>query len=143
MSRLLHTRSMERRSDHGNSPGNCLTTAASCKISPNLPRLDFVSLLRQLEAAGYRFARYGERPSDRHVLWRHDVDVSMHRAARLAEIEAERGAVATYFVNPRSAFYNLRSPKSRRLLRRIRSLGHEIGLHFDAGAYSTVTSDQP
>ena len=90
-----------------------------------------MSLLRQLEAAGYRFARYGERPSDRHVLWRHDVDVSMHRAARLAEIEAERGAVATYFVNPRSAFYNLLEPEIEVLLRRIRSLAHEIGLHFD------------
>ena len=94
-----------------------------------------MSLLRPLEAGGYGFARYGERPSGRHVLWRHDVDVSMHRAARLAEIEAERGVVATYFVNPRSVFYNLLEPEIEVLLRRIRSLGHEIGLHFDAGAY--------
>lgn len=99
----------------------------------------FVALLGQLQAGGYRFAGYGERPSGRHVLWRHDVDVSMHRAARLAEIEAERGVVATYFVNARSAFYNLFEPEIETLLRRIRSLGHEIGLHFDAGAYSTTT----
>jgi hypothetical protein len=99
----------------------------------------FRSLLGTLEAGGYGFARYGERPDGRHVLWRHDVDVSMHRAARLAEIEAERGVVATYFVNPRSVFYNLLEPEIEVLLRRIRSLGHEIGLHFDAGAYSTAT----
>lgn len=97
------------------------------------------SLLHALEAGGYSFVRYGERPDARHVLWRHDVDVSMHRAARLAEIEAERGVVATYFVNPRSVFYNLLEPEIEVLVRRIRSLGHEIGLHFDAGAYSTAT----
>jgi hypothetical protein len=99
----------------------------------------FLALLGQLKAGGYRFARFGEKPSARHVFWRHDVDVSMHRAARLAEIEAETGAVGTYFVNPRSAFYNLLEPEIEILLRRIRSFGHDIGLHFDAGAYS-VTS---
>jgi Formyl transferase len=99
----------------------------------------FRSLLRSMEAGGYGFARYGERPDGRHVLWRHDVDASMHRAARLAEIEAELGVVATYFVNPRSVFYNLLEPEIEVLLRRIRSLGHEIGLHFDAGVYSTAT----
>ena len=72
------------------------------------------------------------------MLWRHDVNVSMHRAVRLAEIEAESGVVATYFVNPRSAFYNLLEPEIEILARRIRSLGHEIGLHFDAGAFSNV-----
>jgi hypothetical protein len=91
-----------------------------------------------LEACGYKFVRFGERPDGRHVLWRHDVDASLHRAARLAEIEVERGVVATYFVNPRSVFYNLLEPEIKVLLRRIRSLGHEIGLHFDAGAYSTA-----
>jgi hypothetical protein len=95
----------------------------------------FVALLAQLQASGYRFARYGERPSGRHVLWRHDVDVSVHRAARLAEIEAERGVVATYFVNPRCTLYSLFEPETEGLLRRIRSLGHDIGLHFDASAY--------
>ena len=98
----------------------------------------FRSLLRTLGAGGYRFVRYGEQSDGRHVLWRHDVNVSMHRAVRLAEIEAESGVVATYFVNPRSAFYNLLEPEIEILARRIRSLGHEIGLHFDAGAFSNV-----
>jgi hypothetical protein len=97
----------------------------------------FCKLLKALKKSEYRFARYGENGATPHVLWRHDVDVSMHRAVRLAEIEAEEGALATYFVNPRAAFYNLFEPEIEVLLRRIRSLGHEVGLHFDAGAYST------
>jgi len=101
--------------------------------------IGFRELLLGLKAGGYRFARYGEEAADRHVIWRHDVDNSMHRAARLAEIEAREGATATYFVNPRCAFYNLLEPKIAQLLERIKGLGHEIGLHFDAGAYGIST----
>ena len=63
----------------------------------------------------------------------------MHRAVRLAEIEKEEGVVATYFVNPHSAFYNLFEPEIGALLQRILSLGHGIGLHFDAAAYGVTT----
>jgi hypothetical protein len=98
----------------------------------------FRILVRQLKGAGYRFASYGEEPAgDPHVLWRHDVDVSMHRAARLAQIEAGEGVNATYFVNSRCAFYNLLEPEITSLVKRIRLLGHEIGLHFDASAHGT------
>lgn len=99
----------------------------------------FRSLLQSLNRHGYRFARYGEAVTVPHVIWRHDVDFSMHRAARLAEIEAGEGTVATYFVNPRCIFYNLLEPEVARLLVRIRDLDHEIGLHFDASAYDVET----
>lgn len=95
----------------------------------------FISLLRQLKTARYRFSRYGEDVAGRHVIWRHDVDFSMHRAARLAEIEKAEGVLATYFVNPRSQFYSIFEPAVEILLRRIQSFGHEVGLHFDAAAY--------
>ena len=98
-----------------------------------------LNLLRQLKDAGYRFARYGERLDGRHVIWRHDVDVSMHRAARVAEIERAEGVIGTYFVNPRSQFYSIFEPSIEELLRRIRSFGHEVGLHFDAAAYGAKT----
>ena len=103
----------------------------------------FCHLLTLLKAEGYRFAHYGEQADDRHVIWRHDVDYSMHRAARLAAIEAEEGATATYFVNPRCAFYNLLEPEIGRLLAEIRGRGHEIGLHFDAAAYAVRTWTLP
>jgi hypothetical protein len=55
----------------------------------------------------------------------------MQRALRLAEIEAEESVAATYFIYPRSIFYNLLSTEIHRLVERILSLGHEIALHFD------------
>jgi RimJ/RimL family protein N-acetyltransferase len=95
----------------------------------------FTALLRSLIDGGYRFAGYGEQSQDRHVIWRHDVDVSMHRAARLAGIEAGLGVKATYFLNPRSPFYNLLEPEIAARTAAIVAAGHDIGLHFDAGAF--------
>jgi hypothetical protein len=94
----------------------------------------FTALLDALIAGGYRFASYGDSEADRHVIWRHDVDFSMHRGAKLAAIEAARGVRATYFVNPRSTFYNLLEADVAAKARAIAGLGHEIGLHFDAPA---------
>lgn len=65
------------------------------------------------------------------VLWRHDIDVSVHRALALARIEHEEGARATYFVALHSPFYNALEAEIAGLLRAIAALGHEIGLHFD------------
>ncbi len=89
-----------------------------------------------LARLNYEFASFASRPPGRHVLWRHDVDFSVHRALRLAEIEADAGVRATYFMFPHSQFYNLLSnlvlPKARRIL----ELGHELGLHFDPTFYA-------
>jgi RimJ/RimL family protein N-acetyltransferase len=95
----------------------------------------FRRLLNSLMEGGYRFTGYAEPPADRHVIWRHDVDMSVHRAAKLAELERQAGVKATYFLNPRSTFYNLLEPQVVDLVRSIISCGHQIGLHFDAGAF--------
>lgn len=60
----------------------------------------FRNLLRQMKTARYRFARYGENAGDRHVIWRHDVNCSMHRAAMLAAIEAEEGVPPPISMRP-------------------------------------------
>ena len=60
---------------------------------------------------------------------RHDVDLSLEAALELAELEAELGASATYFVMTESIFYNLASPAGDRSLGRLRELGHRVGLH--------------
>jgi hypothetical protein len=85
-----------------------------------------------LEAAmrgGYTFAFF-DRPFDAGtVLLRHDVDLSLDAALAVAELEAEAGASATYFLMTRSEFYNLDSPSGAAALRRLRTLGHRVGLH--------------
>ncbi len=94
------------------------------------------SILQTLTRYGYAFATFGgKEASERHVILRHDVDFSMHRALRMAEIEAEEGASAIYFINPRNIFYNILEPEIDELTRRVVGAGHEVGLHFDSEAY--------
>jgi len=62
---------------------------------------------------------------------RHDVDVSLARAVRLARLESENGFFSTYMVMNAGLMYGLASADSRRAIRQIAALGHEVGLHFD------------
>ena len=95
-------------------------------------RFDLGHYRELLEAAmrgGYRFRFFEGEPQPGDLFLRHDVDLSLDAALRLAELEAEHGAVATYFLMRRSIFYNLASPEGREALERLRQLGHRVGLH--------------
>lgn len=94
-------------------------------------------LLALLRQGGYAFTGYHDyQAHPRCVILRHDIDNSLPQALRLAEIEAEEGVKSTWFVLLRTDFYNPASASAQKMLRRIRELGHEIGLHFDEMAYS-------
>ncbi|MFM9847864.1 MAG: hypothetical protein ACKVP3_11975 [Hyphomicrobiaceae bacterium] len=95
--------------------------------------------LLRLAQVSYRFSRFSDASASRTILWRHDIDASVHRARRLAEIEAEEGVVATYFVFPRCPYYNLLSPPIVGQMRRILALGHDLALHFDPTCYGERT----
>jgi hypothetical protein len=86
-------------------------------------------LLEAARAGGYRFASFDGEPAAGDVLLRHDVDLSLDAALRLAELEHEEGAAATYFLMTGSVFYNLASSEGVDALRRLRELGHRVGLH--------------
>ena len=86
-------------------------------------------LLEAARAGGYRFGRFEGEPQAGHVYLRHDVDLSLDAALRLAELEADSGAVATYFLMSESVFYNLASREGAAALSRLRELGHDVGVH--------------
>lgn len=81
----------------------------------------------------WEFEPFGTESTKPHVLWRHDVDYSVHRALALARIEAEEGAHATYFLFLHSELYNLLEPAVLARARELLRLGHWLGLHFDVG----------
>ena len=102
--------------------------------------------LLQLAKAKYPFSTYPQADfAGRFLLWRHDVDMSIHSSERLAEIEAEEGVRATYFLLLHSHYYNLFESEIRDRVRRILRLGHSIGLHFDSAFHgvTTVTGLEP
>lgn len=93
-----------------------------------------------LAKSRYKLVPYGTNEMAPHAIWRHDVDVSLHRACKLAHLEASEDIQSTYFLLPHSPYYNLFEKEAYNLVKEMMELGHEIGLHFDAGFYSTHLS---
>jgi hypothetical protein len=90
------------------------------------------ALVRQAKSR-YAFLAFREAAAaGAGVLWRHDIDMSVHRALALAKIEQAEGVRATYFVYLHSRFYNALEDAIVERLQGILALGHDIGLHFDS-----------
>jgi hypothetical protein len=96
-------------------------------------------LLEAANAGGYRFAAFGDGPDAGDLFLRHDVDLALEAALRMAEVEADAGAQATYFLMTESVFYNLASKEGAATISRLRDLGHWVGLH---AVYPYVSLDE-
>ncbi len=81
------------------------------------------------QAGGYRFAHFEGAPAEGSVILRHDVDLSLDAAVRMAELENDAGAPATYFLMTESVFYNLDSSEGVAAIGRLRELGHRVAQH--------------
>ena len=93
-------------------------------------------LLSLLKTQRYVFSSYHNWVhTPRCVILRHDIDNDLDQAVRLAKVEAEEGVRSSWFVLLRTDFYNPASRASLDRLQIIRSMGHEIGLHFDEKSY--------
>lgn len=100
---------------------------------------NYNTLVKLAVDKGFKFLTYTDDllHSDRkEILWRHDVEFSPEIALQMAKIEHKHGVIATYFFQIHSEFYNLFEPFHTKILKEIQSLGHEIGLHFDAHYYN-------
>ena len=94
---------------------------------------ELVESLRELD---YSIVGFDEvDPQSRHLVLRHDIDMSLELAVGMAEIEASIDARAHYFILVSSEFYNVFAEKSVEQLSGIRDAGHAVGLHFDAALY--------
>jgi len=71
----------------------------------------------------------------RGIILRHDLDTEMDSALPVAQMEHGLGIKSSYFFLVTSRFYNLYCDHCRKILHEILSLGHEVGLHFDASIY--------
>ena len=69
------------------------------------------------------------------MILRHDVDVSLDLALKMAEVENNLGVRSTYFILLYNEFYNPLSPNERKRVRDLTDMGHEIGLHWDSSLY--------
>jgi len=98
-------------------------------VSCNFDLAHYGEIVVAAQAGGYRFAHFEGAPAAGSVILRHDVDLSLDAAVRMAEVEHEAGATATYFLMTESVFYNLDSPEGVAAIARLGELGHRVALH--------------
>ena len=96
----------------------------------------YEELINLLHVNGYKITDYYNwKENDKCVILRHDVDIDLKQALKMAEFEVRNSVKSTYFVLLTSNFYNMHSQRSREILNEIQNMGHMVGLHFDEMAY--------
>lgn len=71
-----------------------------------------------------------ENPKDNFIVMRHDIDLSLKHALRLAEIENSLDIKSTYFIRTEGIF-NPFDKQNLEILKKILKFGHEIGFHYE------------
>ncbi len=89
----------------------------------------YAEILEAAKKGGYRFTTFDESPEPGYLFLRHDIDLSLDAALRMAELEAEHDVATTYLLMTESVFYNLASTEGTDAIARLRTLGHSVGLH--------------
>lgn len=80
---------------------------------------------------GYVFSNFFQKQdAKKRIYLRHDVDISLHYALKMAEIEKREGIKSTYLIMLDSPYYNIFDGKSREIIKKISKLGHDIGIHY-------------
>ena len=96
-----------------------------------------------LAKKNYSFSSYDNiNYNQNFILWRHDIDFSINRALKLAEIEHSEEINATYFINIHCDFYNAMEKAQSELIKKILGYGHHIGIHFDSGYYNIKNENE-
>jgi hypothetical protein len=99
--------------------------------------------LIQKAKENYAFSSYDSfDKNEKFILWRHDVDLSPHRALKLAQIENEENISTTYFWHLHSEYYNLFEKEVFEIVKKINGLGHNFGIHFDTHFYNTQSEEE-
>jgi hypothetical protein len=104
---------------------------------------NYRTIIQTAKKNEYQFSFFHEPylRDTRQILWRHDVEFSPFIALQMAEIEATEGVKATYFFQLHAEFYNLLEKAISEIVLKIKSYGHDIGLHFDSH-YFNVTNEK-
>jgi hypothetical protein len=66
----------------------------------------------------------------RRLFLRHDVDLSLGHAYRMAVLDHEMSIRSTFMLMPFSRLYSLEEDRGVEILREMRGMGHELGLHL-------------
>jgi hypothetical protein len=96
--------------------------------------LEYSHLIRNVADSGRHMDfREVNRETPSFIVLRHDVEFSIDRAMRMAQLEWMLGINSSYFFQMRNDAYNLFSPRNIGIVRAMKQMGHSIGLHAHLG----------
>ena len=88
----------------------------------------------------FEFSFFSDALHKKSICLRHDIDFSIQDALKIAIIEDEIGIYSSYFIMISSNTYNPFSESNFKAIKKIKSLGHKISLHFDPSIYNDPLS---
>lgn len=89
-----------------------------------------------LEAKRYGVGPLAHFKKSQGIILRHDVDLYLEPAFKMARLEKSIGVTSTFCVMLSSPTYNSLSAKNQKIIRQLADWGFEIALHFDPFAYN-------
>ncbi|MFH1642775.1 MAG: hypothetical protein ABIC04_07820 [Nanoarchaeota archaeon] len=98
----------------------------------------YLEILQLIKKQGYNSIKVSEtvkKQEGKIIVLRHDVDTSPKNALKTAVMEHKEGIISSYYVLLHSKLYNALSPDNIKIIKQIRDLGHEIGLHYDTSVF--------
>lgn len=110
------------------------------RVDPSIRFSRYLGHLKRARELGYRNASYADvhRPS-RLLILRHDIDLDLGFAARMAQAEYSAGFRAHYFIMLHNDLYNPFGWSGMKILRQMVAQGHRLGLHFDPTFWNSPT----
>lgn len=105
---------------------------------------NYRKLIQIAKVQGFQFILHKDKyvSERKDIIWRHDVEFSVEIAYEMAKIEAEEGVKTTYFFQLHCPCYNLFSIRTSTLLKKIKNLGHHVGLHFDSHYFNIQSEEE-
>ena len=102
-----------------------------------MPLKNYKNFLNKFLDNKYEFIFFNEfkEKSVNKIILRHDVDLDIDLALKMAEIENSLGLKSIYFFLLTNQSYNLISDSNIKKVTGIKKLGHQISLHFDLSIY--------
>lgn len=97
----------------------------------------YKEILGEISNKNYKVVDFNNCDSyKKEIIVRHDIDLDLKKAFKMAEIEKNAGVKANYFFWITSPFYNIFDSDNSLIVKNIIKLGHNVGIHFDEGAYN-------
>lgn len=91
---------------------------------------EYKEIIQIIKESG-RMANFKQaRGKDQFIIMRHDVEFSVDRAFALSKLELSMDFTSTYFFQWTNNSYNILSRRNQEMIKKIREMGHHVGLHF-------------